>query len=259
MRASKGGRIYPKFTTPLLLGMARTTSDFSTRRFNQAGTPPIQAKEMHVNRKSILIGTLMLAALVFVASVGAAATEESSRSRAPEPPPGVIISGRTKVKSKPKPVRKALEARYAAISEAYRLKDPDAVLRMRTDDFHAVLPSGRVWDAAASAQYTRAGFVQSETTLTLTFEIGTIDVHGDTAAAEIHQHWVRRQQKAGALRLVDTHAHQRETWVRRTNAWLLWRVDHVNPGPWIVDGKQIDPSKPYDPNAPSYEQPPKSR
>ncbi|HMI32222.1 MAG TPA: DUF4440 domain-containing protein [Candidatus Limnocylindrales bacterium] len=159
------------------------------------------------------------------------------------------------MKSKPKPVRKALEARYAAIAEAYRLKDPDAVLGMRTEDFHAILPSGQVWDAATSAQYTHAGFAQAETTLALTFGIGTIDVHGDTAAAEIDQHWVRRQQKAGALRFVDTHAHQRETWVRRGNAWLLWRVDQVNPGPWIVDGKQIDPSKPYDPDAPAYEPP----
>jgi ketosteroid isomerase-like protein len=193
---------------------------------------------MRAYRQSTLIAILTLAAIL-------AATAESSRSPTPGPPPGTIISGRTKVKSKPKPVRKALEARYAAISEAYRLKDPNAVLRMRTEDFHAILPSGQIWDAAASAQYTRAGFAQAETTLALTFGIGRIEVQGDTAAAEIDQHWVRRQQKGGALRFVDTRAHQRETWVRRGNEWLLWRVDQVNPGPWIVDGKQVDPSKPY--------------
>ena len=81
-------------------------------------------------------------------------------------------------------------------------------------------------------------------------------MNGDTAAAEIDQHWVRRQQKAGALRLVDTRAHQRETWVRRGKEWFLWRVDQVNPGPWIVDGKETDPRRPYDPNAPAFEQPP---
>jgi len=215
---------------------------------------------MHANRQSTLIAILTVASVLgFVALVGAAATAKSSRSPAPEPPPGMIISGRTKVKSKPKPVRKALEARYAAISEAYRRRDPDAVLRMRTDDFHAILPSGQIWDAAASARYTRAGFAQAETTLVLMFGIGTIEVQGDTAAAEIDQHWVRRQQKAGALRSVDTRAHQRETWVRRGSAWLLWRVDQVNPGPWTVDGKQVDPSKPYDPNAPPYKAPREGR
>jgi ketosteroid isomerase-like protein len=172
-----------------------------------------------------------------------------------EPPPGMIISGRTKVKDKSKPVRKALEARYAEIREAYRVKDPEAVLRLRTEDFHAIMPSGERWDAATSAQYTHAGFAQVDTTLNLTFDIGTIDVQGDTAAAEIDQHWVRRQQKAGARRHVDTRAHQRETWIQRNGAWRLWRVDHVQPGPWIVDGKRIDPSKPYDPKAPPWKPP----
>jgi hypothetical protein len=152
-------------------------------------------------------------------------------------------------------VRKALEGRYAAISEAYRRKDPDVVLRMRTADFNAIMPSGQISDAATSAQYVRAGFAQVETTLTLTFEIGTIDVQGDTAAAEIDQHWVRRQQKAGAVRDVDTRAHQRETWVHRRGNWLLWRVDRVVPGPWFVNGKLVDPSKPYDPNAPAFKPP----
>lgn len=141
-------------------------------------------------------------------------------------------------------MRKALEACYAAISEAYRRKDPDAVLRMRTADFHAIMPSGQIWDAATSAQYARAGFGQVETTLVLTFEIGTIDVQGDTAAAEIDQHWVRRQQKAGTVRHVDTRAHQQETWVHHGGEWLLWRVDRVAPGPWFVDGKLIDRPSP---------------
>jgi len=173
----------------------------------------------------------------------------------PSPPSGVIISGRTKSKpdkSKPKPVRKALEVRYAAISEAYRQKDPGALLNMRTADFRALMPSGESWDAAKSAQYSRASFAQVESTLALTFEIGTIDVHGDTAAAEIDQHWIRQQQKAGALRHVDTRAHQRETWVLRNGDWMLWRVDRVVPGAWMVDGKRIDPSKPYNPNAPAF-------
>lgn len=201
---------------------------------------------MRPNRRTIT----RIVALTLAASVGVAAL--AAEPHAPGPPPGTIISGRTKTKFKPKPVRKALEARYAAISEAYRRKNQEVILRMRKADFHAIMPSGQTWDAATSAQYIRAGFAQVETTLVLTFGIGIIDAHGDTAAAEIDQHWVRRQQKAGTLRHVDTHAHQRETWVRRDGDWLLWRVDQVVPGSWTVDGKQVDPSKPYDPNAPAY-------
>jgi ketosteroid isomerase-like protein len=200
-----------------------------------------------MDRRCLPIAALSAALLLAGATQSGASTDDV--------PPGMIISGRTKVKPKPKLVRHALEARYAEIREAYRVKDPDVVLRMRTENFHAVMPSGETWDAATSAQYTRAGFAQVESTLALTFELGMIEVQGDTAAAEIDQHWVRRQQKAGALRHVDTRAHQRETWLNRNGTWLLWRVDHVQPGRWIVDGKRIDPSKPYDPKAPAYEQP----
>jgi hypothetical protein len=171
---------------------------------------------------------------------------------ASEPPSGTIISGRTKVKDKSKPVRTALEARYAAMVDAYRRKDPNPILDLRTKDFHVHMPSGEVWSAERSAQYTLAGFAQVESTVSLTYDIGVIELHGDTAEAEIDQHWVRRQQKAGATRLVDTRAHQRETWVHSGKQWLLWRIDHIEPGAWIVDGKRVDPSKPYDPNAPTW-------
>ena len=52
-------------------------------------------------------------------------------------------------------------------------------------------------------------------------------------------------------------AQQRETWIRERDEWFLWRVDHIRPGEWRVDGKRIDPSKPYDPSAPEYRPPPK--
>ena len=41
--------------------------------------------------------------------------------------------------------------------------------------------------------YTRASFAQVRATLALDWELGVIDVHGDTAAAEVEQHGVRRQ------------------------------------------------------------------
>jgi len=190
-------------------------------------------------RKTVTI--LLVSALAILTLIGAS-----------EPPPGTIISGRTKVKDKSKPVRAALEARYAAMVDAYRRKDPNPILDLRTKDFHVHMPSGEVWSAERSAQYTLAGFAQVESTVSLTYDIGVIELHGDTAEAEIDQHWVRRQQKAGAARLVDTRAHQRETWIHSGKQWLLWRIDHIEPGAWIVDGKRVDPSKPYDPNAPTW-------
>jgi len=190
---------------------------------------------MHPNRKALArITTIAFVTLLTVLGVAALLAEPLGYPPS-EPPPGVIISGRDKVKSKPKPVRKALETRYAAIREAYLLRDPEGVLRMRTTDFRLLTPSGEVWDAATAAEFTREGLAQVDSTLALTFDIGVIDVHGDTAAAEVDQHWVRQQEESGTLRLVDTRVHQRETWVRRGGDWRLWRVDQVMPSPWTVN------------------------
>jgi ketosteroid isomerase-like protein len=179
------------------------------------------------------------------------------------PPPAVLlvlaaaflagVAARPTHGVKPKPVRAALERRYAEMVEAYRRRDPATVLGMRRADVFSITPSGDTMRAEAMRGYTEAGFAQVETTLVLEWSLGTIDVHGDTAAAEVDQHWRRRQQKAGALRLVDTRAHQRETWLRESGRWWLWRVDRVVPGEWIVDGKRIDPSRPYDPAAPPFD------
>jgi ketosteroid isomerase-like protein len=177
--------------------------------------------------------TLAFALLVALATAGSAATG-------------------FKDKDKSKPVRVALTARYAELADAWRRHDLAAVLAMRTPDVVAIQASGQTWDAEAVARYTRAAFAQVESTLTLTFDLDTIDVRGDSADAAVAQHWVRRQMKAGQSRLVDTSARQHETWVRRGNTWSLARVDRVRPGVWLVDGKRIDPSKPYDPSAPPF-------
>jgi hypothetical protein len=149
-------------------------------------------------------------------------------------------------------VRADLERQYSRIAAAYFRGQPDSVLALRTSDFSSIAPNGEIWSTDRTKAYTRASFEQVERTLRLSFAIRELTVRGDTAAAEIHQQWGRLQRKAGQLRIVDTSADQRETWIRTPSGWLLHLVDDVRPGAWIVDGKRIDPSKPYDPAAPAY-------
>jgi hypothetical protein len=155
-------------------------------------------------------------------------------------------------KFKPKPVRAALERRYAEMRHAYFVPDSSVVLATRLPGFFSITPKGDTLSGETTRAYTRASFEQVQTTLVLDLKVGIIDLRGDTAAVEVDQHWVRRQLKGGALRDVDTRARQRETWIRKGDQWFLWRVDHIRPGVWRVDGKRIDPSKPYDPTAPEY-------
>ena len=156
-------------------------------------------------------------------------------------------------RDKSKPVRRALEAQYARIAQANINKDLAALLALRAPDFSARTPSGEVWNYEQMANYSRLAFEQVQSTITLTNEIETINLNGDEAVAIVHQHWVRMQMKKGKLRRVDTSAVQRETWVNTADGWKLKLVDDVHPGVWIVDGKRVDPSKPYDPDAAPFD------
>lgn len=149
-------------------------------------------------------------------------------------------------------VRKALETQYATITQAYFDRNPGPVFALRTPDYSTLMPSGERWNRKRTDAYTQAAFAQVEKTLELRFDIDSLTVRADTAVAAIHQHWVREQQKAGRLRHVDTEARQRETWIQTVDGWRLWRVDDIHPGNWWIDGKRVDPHKPYDPDAPPF-------
>ena len=58
--------------------------------------------------------------------------------------------------------------------------------------------------------------------------------------------------KKGQLRRIDTSACQRETWINTVEGWRLRLIDSVQPLFWSADGKRVDPSKSYDPDAPAY-------
>ena len=155
-------------------------------------------------------------------------------------------------RDKSKPVRRALEAMYAKIADAQISEDIEALRATRTPDFTVDLPNGQKWDLETSLNYSRAGFQQVESNLSMSNTIESLDVHNDVAVAVVHQRWSRMQMKAGKVRRVDTEAIQTETWVNTSDGWKLKHIGDVKPGAWYVDGKRIDPTKPYDPNAPEF-------
>src|SRR6185295_12594062 len=204
-------------------------------------------------RKSLLITSLAFAFL----TVGLFAN--AARLQDPQPPSSQSQDVKIKVKDnrvvvtdKSKPVRRALEEQYAKIAEAQRKEDIEALRATRTPDFTVDMQNGEKWDLETSLNYSRAGFQQVESNIDLSNTIETLDVHGDVAVAVVHQRWSRMQMKAGKVRRVDTEAIQTETWVNTKDGWRLKHISEIKPGAWYVDGKRIDPSKPYDPNAPEF-------
>lgn len=150
-------------------------------------------------------------------------------------------------------VRVAIEKQYAQQARAYYEDDPELVRAVRAPEFSAQPPNGPRSTPEEAEGYLRASFEQVKQTLHVSFDIESLTVHGDTVAVAIHQQWRRMQNKGGQLRTVETEARQREWWRYTPEGWRIFFVDNVRPGVWKVDGKRIDPSKPYDPDAPPFE------
>jgi ketosteroid isomerase-like protein len=147
------------------------------------------------------------------------------------------------VRDKSKPVRKAIEAWYARNMEAFKAKDVAAIMALRTDDFHTITPDGKVNTRADMETRTRLFLNGIDHFISQDNQIGTIEVEGNLASADITQKTVRMQRfPDGTLHKVESVVLQRETWKQTTEGWKLYRVDNIRDGDLLVD------DKPYKPN-----------
>ena len=158
---------------------------------------------------------------------------------AADPETKVKEKGGTKVViDKSKPVRKAIEAWYALNRAAFEAKDADAIMALRTDDFHTLTPDGKTNTRADMDARTRTFVERIESWVSQEFEIGTIEVDGDLASADVNQRTVRMQRfPDGSLHEVDSSVVQRETWKLTPEGFKLYRVDNIRDGALLVDGE----------------------
>ena len=159
---------------------------------------------------------------------------------------------RTVVRDKSKPVRRALELQYAKLAEAVESRDHAAFQALRTEDFHTVDEQGRPHTPQEMSDRARAMLERIQPPIRTTNEIGTIELHGDEATATVRQYFSKMLDIGGTLRQFETWVTQDETWTLTPDGWKLKFVGGVRDGETYVDGKRIDPSVPYDPDAPPY-------
>ena len=135
-------------------------------------------------------------------------------------------------------VRREIELWYDENNRAFRAEDVNAIMALRTQDFHTVTPEGRVQDRAAMEQYT-VGFLNGiERWISLSFDIDSLELSGDLARAVVRQHLVRMALRPdGLVHHVETWATQNETWRRTADGWKLYRVDEVRDLRRLVDGQ----------------------
>ena len=71
--------------------------------------------------------------------------------------------------------------------------------------------------------------------------ITRLSLSGDTALAMVDQSTVRQQRVEGEVHEVRTSVTQRESWIKTKDGWMMWRVDSIQPGATLVDGKPLPP------------------
>ena len=152
-------------------------------------------------------------------------------------------------------VRKELDIQYRKLAEAHNRKDLKAIANLKTRDFHAIFPDGGVGDVQTMAQYTKQFIENNQPPFNIrnTIQQLTVSENGLIAVAEVFQEASRTRELAGKVRKVDTSVTQRETWAKTPEGWKLKSVDNVRDQKRFVDGRRVDPTKPYDPDAAPYD------
>ena len=133
--------------------------------------------------------------------------------------------------------RAALEAAYERNRQALLARDADAVIALRTADFVVTTPDGSTHDAQEMADFTRNLLASVERWDALSFEILSIAVAGDEAAADVRQQSIRLMRRPGGVtQLVENWVTQRETWRRSAAGWRIARVDNIRDQRVLIDG-----------------------
>jgi len=140
-------------------------------------------------------------------------------------------------------IRKELETQYRRLAEAHDRRDLKAIVALKTGDFHAIFPDGRVGDSKVMEQYSRQFLESNEPPYDIRVTIQKLAVSENKliAVAEVLQEATRYRQMDGQRRRVDTSVHQRETWAKTTEGWKLKSVDNVRDQKRFVDGKRVKP------------------
>lgn len=152
-------------------------------------------------------------------------------------------------------VKKILAERYKALGAAMDERNLQKILSFRTADFHAIGPDGKILDNITMAEYTRQFITNNIPPYNSKFTILNLRLSDNkiVAVADVFQEANRKRELSGKTREVKTTVMQTETWIFTNSEWKLKLVDNIHDQKRYVDGKRVDPSKPYNPGDPPYD------
>jgi len=151
-------------------------------------------------------------------------------------------------------VREELEVQYAKLAAANARKDIPAIMALRSDTFYTIGAHGELNDRVSMEAYSRRFLEPLLPPIDIRQTIVDLKVseHELVAIVTVHQEVSRFRELMGRRRKIETSVVQRETWVKSGGEWKLQFVDDERDQQTFVDGKRMDPSKPYDPDAPPF-------
>jgi hypothetical protein len=147
-----------------------------------------------------------------------------------------------------------IDRQYSRIEHAMVANDAKQLFAVYAPDFESHALNGEVWSFAKSGAYSTAGFDSVKENISISNTIlGLLSCGPGAVKATVLQQWSRQQMESGKLRLFQTVTVQDETWVLMQGEWKRKLVDNIRPGAWLVDLKRVNPTKPYDPEAPPFD------
>ena len=152
-------------------------------------------------------------------------------------------------------VKKILATRYESLARAMDERNLEKILSFKTADFHSIGPDGRVLDNIMMKEYSRQFITNNippynakNTIINLRLSENKI-----VAVADVLQESTRKRELLGKIREVQTSVVQTETWIYIDKQWKLKLVDNVRDQKRLIDGKRVDPTKPYNPDDPPFD------
>jgi hypothetical protein len=134
-------------------------------------------------------------------------------------------------------LRPALEGAYEKLRQAMLARDAEAVIAMRTADFHSVTPDGAVHGPEEMAGFTRNLLANLVEWIAASFTVGPIQREGDEVSADIGQHSIRMMRRPDGVHRIENSVTQRETWLITPAGLKIRRVDNIRDQRVLIDGK----------------------
>jgi len=146
-----------------------------------------------------------------------------------------------------------IRAQYDTLAIGFETQNVPLIMSRRSPEFTALLPDGRRQSTEEMTEALRQFFTLNHPPIKARYTIRALRLEApDTAVVTCFQQADRYQDLAGKRRRVKHDVTQQETWVRLPVGWRLAAVDSIRDRHRWVDGKPIDPSKPFDPAAPPF-------